>query len=201
MKKKILCLTTAVVLMACQATAALAAVSPSTAPVVSSGHDRDDSGASSQPLDLKSFGITTDSARNEGGSSNHGISISAGGQNVRFASDAEVKENLPWYAAEDVFTINSGTTPLYRVVGTTDLVGFNPLMPVQTMVAEGTTEAVTFSVSIPTLIEGLNNIQILYFNPDNKQWEMTAPSAIDYATKTISVSLKNNTPFTVVYKK
>lgn len=200
MKKKVLCLTAAVILMAYQATMAMAASSPSAAPAVSSHRDRDDSRASSQPLDLDALGITNGSAKNDASVINHGVSVAGHGVNVRFASDAEVKESLPWYAAEDVFTINSGTTALYRVVGTPDLVGYNPLIPVQTLVADGTADAVSVSVYVPNLIEGLNNVQILYFNPDTKQWEMAAPAAVDFASKNVAVSLKNGTPFTVVYK-
>ena len=222
MKKKLICLAVAGALLAMQATMAFGANSPSTAPVISGGSSSGlGSSASSKPLDLGALGISG-SADNQAGGSNFGITVSlntgnagnagtsdnagaagnAGGgtvTNVRFASDAEVKEMLPWYAAEDVFTINAGTKALFQVVGTADLVGYNPLIPVQTMVADGAADAVSVSVYVPNLMEGLTNVKILYINPDTKQWETTI-AAVDFATKTVSVSLKSGTPFTVIYK-
>ncbi len=196
MKKKFLCLTAAAVLLAQQSIMALGATNPSSTAAPAISHERNDSNATSKPLDLSGLGING-SATNQAGSSNYGITVS--GSNVRFASDKEVKDNLPAYAAEDVFTINSGTTALYRVIGTPDLVGYNPLIPVQTVVADGATDTLSFSVYVPNLVAGLTNVEILYFNIDTKQWERTVPT-VDFSSKTVSVALKSGTPFTVIYK-
>lgn len=229
MKKKFICLAAAV-LLAQQSFVALGALNSSnTAGAVVSGHDRDDSKATSKPLDLDSVGAKG-SASNQASTTNYGVSISgsaqasgssetgstsgayAGSNNTygnsngvtfRFASDEETKDALPWYAAETVFTINSGTTPLYRATGQPDLVGYNPLIPVQTLVVEGASvdpnAVYGVSVYVPNLVEGLGNVEMYYFNIDTKQWEKFVP-VIDYATKNVYVALKPGTPFTVIYK-
>lgn len=137
-----------------------------------------------------------------GGSS----SISVGGTTVRFATNEENKETFPQKVVETINTINSGTTPLYRAIGTPEVVGYNPLIPVQTLVTEDAatqvkkTDPVTVTLYVPNLVENLNNVQILYYNDTTKKWEFMAPAAVDFATKQISVQLKGDTPFTVVYK-
>lgn len=216
MKKKLICLVVAGALLAMQATMAYGAGSTSTSAVITSSRGGSGSSvgssAKSKPLDLKSLGATGP-ASNNAGSSNYGVTVSvsnaaggnaAGGNaaggaaSVRFASDAEVKDLLPAYAAEDVFTINAGTKALFQVVGTADMVGYNPLIPVQTVITDST-EPVNMSVYVPNLVEGLTNVKILFINPDTKKWETTI-AAVDYATKTVSVALKSGTPFTVIYK-
>ena len=203
-------------MMTAQPLAAQGAVNPSpnTKPVVTPSKDRDDSNASSKPLDKtgsEGTGITgaaTGSGGLVGGSTTGGTatggtagggsasnSITVGNTEVRFASNEEV-----------INTINSGTTPLYRAIGTPETVGYNPLIPVQTLVVTDAAtqtkleEKVTVSLYVPNLVEGLNDVQLLYYNTVTKKWEFMAPAAIDYATKQVTVTLGSDTAFTVVYK-
>lgn len=143
----------------------------------------------------------------EGGAAGSGsTSISVGETIVRFATNEENKTTFSEKVVETINTINSGTTPLYRAIGTPEVVGYNPLIPVQTLVAEDAatqtkkTEPVTVTLYVPNLVENLNNVQILYYNGETKKWEFMAPTAVDFTTKQISVQLKGDTPFTVVYK-
>lgn len=107
---------------------------------------------------------------------------------------------------EDINTINSGTQPLYRTIGTADLVGYSALTPVTTVVAteaavkDPQTGKVALTVYVPNLLEGLNEVQILYYNKATHQWERVTPAAIDYATKQITLNVDDGTPFTVIYK-
>ena len=78
------------------------------------------------------------------------------------------------------------------------MVGYVPLAPVQAAVVSGST---TVTMYVPNLVEGLNDVQILYYNQATHTWELMAPSSINYATKEISVTLSGTTPFTIVYKK
>lgn len=200
--------------------------SPNTNPVVrpsGGGSSREPGRGSSRPLDANATGPAMTGGST--GAAAVGVTVTAdntlagnavnvpedgtmavGHINVRFASDAEVKEDFPWSLAETIFTINSGTTPLYQAIGTPDTVGYNPLIPVETLVVEDTTvnaktaNATSVTLYVPNLMEGLNNVQILYYNAETKKWELLAPAAVDYATKQISVTLKGGTPFTVVYK-
>ncbi len=180
------------------------------------------SSSSSKPLDTSvalgpgltggvigntAVGITISNGTATGSASgNSGAALSLGDITVRFATNEENKESFPWNVVETINTINAGTTPLYRAIGTPDTVGYNPLIPVQTLIAEDAatqakrTDSVTVTLYVPNLIENLNNVQILYYNEETKKWEFMAPSAVDFTTKQISVMLKGNTPFTVVYK-
>lgn len=117
-----------------------------------------------------------------------------------------MKERFSQTVVETINTINSGTTPLYRAIGTPETVGYNPLIPVQTLVVTDAAtqtkleEKVTVSLYVPNLVEGLNDVQLLYYNTVTKKWEFMAPAAIDYATKQVTVTLGSDTAFTVVYK-
>lgn len=157
--------------------------------------------------DTATGGVVSGGNVSEGGAAGSGsTSISVGETIVRFATNEENKTIFSEKVVETINTINSGTTPLYRAIGTPEVVGYNPLIPVQTLVAEDATtqtkktEPVIVTLYVPNLVENLNNVQILYYNNDTKQWEFVAPTAVDFTTKQISVQLKGDTPFTVVYK-
>lgn len=125
---------------------------------------------------------------------------SAAGGSIAFSTDRAVYESagLSQDVIEKINTINAGTEPLYRTIGTTDMVGYVPLAPVQAAVVSGSS---TVTMYVPNLIEGLNDIQILYYNQATHTWEKMAPSSINYATKEVSVNLSGTTPFTIIYKK
>lgn len=224
MKKKYFGVVLAAAMMA-QPLMVLAAENPSANAnvVVRPSRDNGSSNSSSKPLDTTSTsgagltgGATGTAAAGiilsqdatagrtvSGGSSS---SISVGEITVRFATNEENKAIFTEKVVETINTINSGTTPLYRAIGTPEVVGYNPLIPIQTLVAEEAatklkkTDPVTVTLYVPNLVENLNNVQILYYNDETKKWEFMAPSAVDFATKQISVQLKGDTPFTVVYK-
>lgn len=122
------------------------------------------------------------------------------GSSVSLSTDRSVYENagIAWDVIEKINTINAGVEPLYRTIGTNNMVGYVPLAPVQAAVVSGST---TLSLYVPNLVEGLNDVQILYYNQATRTWELMAPTSINYATKEISVTLSGTTPFTIVYKK
>ena len=233
MKKRYIGMVLAAMMMV-QPVVAQAAVNPSpnAKPVVTPSKDRDDSNASSKPLDTSGStgtgitgaatgsggltggiaggitGGTGDGATGGAGDSSGtaGSSITVGTTTIRLASNEEVKESFSQAVVDTINTINSGTTPLYRAIGTPETVGYNPLIPVQTLVMTDTAtqtkkdEKVTVSLYVPNLIEGLNNVQLLYYNSETQKWEFMAPTAIDYATKQVTVTVGSDTAFTVVYK-
>ena len=122
------------------------------------------------------------------------------GGSVAFSSDRAVYENagLANDVIEKINTINAGVEPLYRTIGTTNMVGYVALAPIQAAVVDG---SATVNMYVPNLVEGLNDVQILYYNQATHTWELMAPAGINYATKEISVNLSGTTPFTIVYKK
>lgn len=208
MKKKYFGVVLAAAMMA-QPLMVLAAENPSANAnvVVRPSRDRSSS-SSSKPLDTTATsGVGF--INGETGTTTPGAvvpSTSIDNVTVRFASVEENKEKFSSKVVEIIDTINSGTTPLYRAIGTPEMVSYNPLIPLQTLVVEETAthvqkkDPVTVTLYLPNLIEGLNNVQILYYNEATKQWEFLAPSAVNYATKQITVTLNGDTPFTVVYQ-
>ena len=126
---------------------------------------------------------------------------------LEFGAGSEaVSAGLSQAVVEKINTINSGTEPLYRTIGTSDLVGYSALIPVTTVVAadaaavDPQTGNVPLTINVPNLIEGLNEVQILYFNKTTGQWEKAALGTVDYATKQVSLNIANGTPFTIIYK-
>ncbi len=51
------------------------------------------------------------------------------------------------------------------------MVGYVPLAPVQTALAG---DGVSLNLYVPNLVEGLNDVQILYYNQTTKAWELMA---------------------------
>lgn len=189
MKRKCVGLLVAAALMV-QPMTAFAAGSPSTAPTPS--HDNSSSRTQSMVSGkLDQSQAPAVSAVAAGGSGNAAVA---------FSMDRAVYESagLSQDVIEKINTINAGTEALYRTIGTTNMVGLVPLAPVQAAVVTGQT---TVSMYVPNLIEGLNDIQILYYNQSTHSWELMAPAAINFATKEVSVNLSGTTPFTIVYKK
>lgn len=187
MKRKCVGLLVAAALMV-QPMTAFAAGSASTAPTPS----RDNSSSRTQSM----VSGKLDQAQAPAPAASTG----AAGGSVAFSMDRAVYESagLSQDVIEKINTINAGTEPLYRTIGTNNLVGLVPLAPVQAAVVSGNT---TVTMYVPNLMAGLNDVQILYYNQTTHAWELMAPSAINYETKEVSVNLSGTTPFTIVYKK
>ena len=180
--------------------AAVLLVQPMTAFAAGSISSRPSSGGSSSNSRTQSM-VTGKLEQSQAPAPAAGVGgTSANGGSVAFSTDRSTYENagLAWDVIEKIETINAGVEPLYRTIGTTDMVGYVPLAPVQAAIVSGET---TVTMYVPNLIEGLNDIQILIYNQNTHSWEKVAPAAINYATKEISVNLSGTTPFTIVYKK
>lgn len=174
--------------------AAAMMVQPMTAFAAGSVSSRPSGGSSTRSESLKTGKLDQSAAPvvNNGGA--------AGNGSVTFATDTNALRDagLSWDLIEEINTINAGTEALYRTIGTTDMVGYAALAPVQTALAGN---GVSVTLYVPNLVEGLNDVQVLFYNQTTKAWELMAPSSINYATKEISVNLSGTTPFTIVYKK
>ncbi len=98
--------------------------------------------------------------------------------------------------------VNAGLSTIQSLPSDTDLAGYNPLVRIQNMETTPSTDGqpIQFSIYVPNLVEGLNNIQILIQNPSTGKWELVAPTAVSTGTKTVTVSLNYAGPLTVVYK-
>ncbi|MEG2426980.1 MAG: hypothetical protein RSB58_00900 [Clostridium sp.] len=202
-----------------QSMTVFAANSPGTGPVIVPDRDHGSSSSSSAPTYREMTtndaavlpgvaGITgTVGTVGTGGSAGGDGSVTIGNNKVSFAVGKALTAGLSAQVTETVEEINSGTRPLYQAIGTPLAVGYSALTPIQSIIATdittqtAATAPVSLTFYIPNLIQGLNNIQILYYNQTSKSWEMMAPTAIDFATKQVTVGLPGSTPFTIVYKR
>lgn len=98
--------------------------------------------------------------------------------------------------------VNAGLSTIQSLPSDSVLAGYNPLVRIQNMETTASTDGqpIQFSIYVPNLVEGLNNIQILIQNPSTGKWELVAPTAVSTGTKTVTVSLNYAGPLTVVYK-
>ncbi|MEG1900744.1 MAG: hypothetical protein RR225_00005, partial [Clostridium sp.] len=187
-----------------QSMTVFAANSPGTGPVIVPDRDHGSSSSSSAPTYREMTtndaavlpgvaGITgTVGTVGTGGSAGGDGSVTIGNNKVSFAVGKALTAGLSAQVTETVEEINSGTRPLYQAIGTPLAVGYSALTPIQSIIATdittqtAATAPVSLTFYIPNLIQGLNNIQILYYNQTSKSWEMMAPTAIDFATKQVT---------------
>lgn len=215
MKKKHLVVLAVVAALAVPSTLALASTNPSpnTNSSVSSGSAPKESPKSSG-LNTNNAGFQTTRSgqvKNDGKNGTNGVAVyssttsssAAQSVNTRFSSDQEIKDNNNYSLAEKVYEINSGIA-LYRVTGNPDVVGYSPLMPAQQLIStndagEKLHSNVTVNISVAAL-GNAQNIQLYYYNAETKQWQLAPVNAVDYATKTINVTMPGNAIFTIVHK-
>lgn len=205
--------------VALQPLTSYAAASPSAGPTVTTSSDNRDRDIS-KDYQMTDFKSKTDNG-SSAGDSTPGVSVVSGGavgtegkdtaqaapvSLIFGAGNDPVSSGLANDVVEKINTINSGTEPLYRTIGTSDLVGYSALIPVSTVAVidvaakDPQTGKVSMTIYVPNLLEGLNDVQILYYNATTHQWEKAAPAAIDFAAKQITLSIDDRTPFTVIYK-
>ena len=148
MKRKLAGVLTAAVLMAQPFTSLAAGSMPSTP-----SPSRDNMSSSTQSM--------------ISGELNNGAApTGTAGSSVAFSTDRAVYENagFAWEVIEEINTINAGVEPLYRTIGTNNMVGYVPLAPVQAAVVSGST---TVTMYVPNLVEGLFARMLLLHRQQN----------------------------------
>lgn len=150
-------------------------------------------------------GVTTGGNTGDTANGGAGGSLAAAVTLTLGAGADPIASGLSASVVEKINTINNGVEPIYRTIGTPELVGYSALTPVTTVNAapsakDPQTGIVAMSVYIPNLIEGLNDVKILYFNRATGLWETMTPVAVDFATKQVTLNIADQTPFTLIYK-
>ena len=113
---------------------------------------------------------------------------------------------LPEAVVNTINGINAGQT-LSDVVPDVNLTGYNALTgthAIMTRVPGTATEKMGSAQTplyVPNLIEGLGTVQVLYFNNHTGRWELLTPSRIDYASKTLWVTIPGSGTLSVVYNR
>ena len=112
---------------------------------------------------------------------------------------------LPETVVSSINSINSGTD-LSAAVGNPDLAGYAALTKTAAVVLQdATTKGVanketTVTLYIPNLVEGLQNVKILYYENATGQWKVVDPAAIDFSKKTVTFNMYGSGTVTVIHK-
>ena len=211
MKKRWLGILLTAALVAAQPTSAFAAPSPNTNVSVDDGDSNgynDDSSTSSKTTGTgaaSSTGTTSANAVSVEGASASGTAV-VGDTQVGFATGEAATAGLPAQTVAAINAINAGTT-LTEAVKDVDLSGYSALTSVQAIVAKDVntnqpkTGEVAVSLYVPNLVQGLNNVQVLFYDNATGLWKLINPANVDVANKKITVNISGSGSFSVVYKK
>lgn len=198
MKKKVWATVLAVVMAAAIPMSALAARSPST----SASSDDNDSytTTTTQPEN----GLATDTTDGKSLTSN-GAGVATENVAAAFAVGAAETAGLPEAVVASINGINTGAD-LATAVGNPDLAGYSALTQTAAVVLQDTTtktvanKETTVTLYIPNLIEGLQNVKILYYENATGLWKVVDPTAIDFSKKTVTFTMFGSGTVTVIHK-
>lgn len=113
---------------------------------------------------------------------------------------------IPQDALEQVAAINAGEPPA-DAVGLEGLEGYYALIATHTIIGkdEETGKEVTGSGEltfyVPNLLEGLEDVSVLFYDRAAGQWEILPVEQMDTAAKTVSVVLTGSGILTVIYRR
>lgn len=88
-----------------------------------------------------------------------------------------------------------------------DVSGYNALTGTHAIVtkdaATGAVKdtAAEVSLYVPNLVEGLTNVEVLFYNNVTGQWTLLPALKVDPVTKTVAVNIPGSGTLSVVYKK
>lgn len=198
MRKKVLTVFMAAALAAALPVSALAARSASTSSSSDGGSyttpttNTSNSGMATTTEDGKS--LTTNGA----GSNTENVSA------VFAVGNAETA-GLPEAVVSAINSINTGAE-LAAAVGNPELAGYAALTKTAAVVLQDPTtkgavnREATVTLYIPNLVEGLENVKILYYENATGQWKVIDPAAIDFSKKTITFTMFGSGTVTVIHK-
>ncbi len=122
-----------------------------------------------------------------------------------FANDAAATAGLPENIVASINAINAGQ-PLSAAVSSATLNGFNALTGTHAIIAtDPATGAVKTGSSevtlyVPNLVQGLNNVSLLFYDNATGLWTILPAAAVNLETKTITVNLTGSGTLTVIYR-
>ena len=198
MKKKVLATFLVAAMVAAMPMSALAARSSSTSSSSS------DSSYTTTTTTTNTSGTTTTT---EDGKS---LTTNGAGSNTEsvsavFAVGHAETAGLPEAVVSSINSINAGTD-LAAAVGNPDLAGYAALTKTAAVVLQdATTKGVankeaTVTLYIPNLIEGLQNVKILYYENATGLWKVVDPAAIDFSKKTVTFTMFGSGTVTVIHQ-
>lgn len=223
MRKKIATIVLTTALAASQAVCTYAAGSAGTGPVISGGSSSD---GSSYDSGVKTSTTTKSTSATKSGQGNNVVQIGVGqttsgtpvetnsrGQAVVGDTALEfVQDNrsavagLPESAVDAINGINSGR-PLNEAVPGVDLTGYNALVGTHAIVTKDAatnaekTGPVEVPLYIPNMVDGLGDIEVLFYDNMTGTWKVIKPNKVDAASKMIWFDVPNSGTFSVIYKR
>lgn len=112
---------------------------------------------------------------------------------------------LPEAVVSAINSINTGAE-LAAAVGNPELAGYAALTKTAAVVLQDPTtkgavnREATVTLYIPNLVEGLENVKILYYENATGQWKVIDPAAIDFSQKTVTFTMFGSGTVTVIHK-
>lgn len=134
-----------------------------------------------------------------------GSSTVVGDTAVSYATGVAATAGLPEAAVAAINGINEGKT-LSDVVKDVDVSGYKALTSTNAIVtkdaATGTvkTGAVEVTLYVPNLVDGLQNVSVLFYDNVTGKWTLLPVTKVDPATKTVVTTVTGSGTYTVVYK-
>ena len=223
MRKKIATIVLTTALAASQAVCTYAAGSAGTDPVINSGSSSD---GSSYDSGVKTGTTTSSTSATKSGQGNNVVQIGVG----QTSSGAQVETNsrgqavvgntalefvqdsgnavagLPDSVVSAINGINSGR-PLNEAVPDVDLTGYNALVGTHAIVTKDAatnaekTGAVEVPLYIPNMVDGLGDIEVLFYDNMTGTWKVIKPNKVDIGSKMIWFEVPNSGTFSVIYKR
>ena len=223
MRKKIATIVLTTALAASQAVCTYAAGSAGTDPVINSGSSSD---GSSYDSGVKTGTTTSSTSATKSGQGNNVVQIGVG----QTSSGAQVETNsrgqavvgntalefvqdsgnavagLPESVVSAINGINSGR-PLSEAVPDVDLTGYNALVGTHAIVTKDAatnaekTGAVEVPLYIPNMVDGLGDIEVLFYDNMTGTWKVIKPNKVDIGSKMIWFEVPNSGTFSVIYKR
>ena len=212
MRKRIATIALVAALAASQAVISYAANSPGTGPVIGGGDSDYDIGERVDRV-LGKGTVGTAQGVNTVQISRTGITTNSKGQVIvgdtaleLIAGDERAVAGLPEITVTTINGINSGS-PLNGVVPGTNLEGYSALISTHAIVtkdaATDTEKAgmVEVPLYVPNLVDGLGEVQVLFYNNLTGTWTVIQPNRVDAASKTIWFNIPNSGTLSVIYKR
>lgn len=139
---------------------------------------------------------------------NYGGEASNGATSVAFVKgETHAVAGLPNGIVDTINAINRNKADLANVGTGLDLKGYNALIGTHAIMTyqAGTKVEKTGDVSIdlyvPNLVDGLGDVEVLFYNNMTGRWQLIKPASVNTKTKVVTVTIPNSGTISVIYKK
>lgn len=124
---------------------------------------------------------------------------------ISYATGTSATAGLPENAVAAINGINAGKN-LNEVVTDVDVAGYKALTSTNAIVTKDATTGavktgeVEVTLYVPNLVDGLQNISVLFYNNVTGKWSLLPVTKVDVAAKTVTTIINGSGTYTVVYR-